>query len=204
MRFKEIIIESPVILNQPKTDIPRNGCMSKSALEREYYKIGSENISPLGIIDLYLVNNKSHLAGIFNKDMDSEKQYVEQPFRLLLKKTPTIDVGSVFQNPLQVDWVAVDEKNRSMTVATRIYAAVAKSGYTMLSDNEQFPPGAALWLRIAKTYGVYVIDHDGLWSKNGIPVVYDGSNIPANKVWSKQPNFLKKDVVLILSPDRVK
>ena len=55
MRFKEIIIESPVILNQPKTDIPRNGCMSKSALEREYYKIGSENISPLGIIDLYLV-----------------------------------------------------------------------------------------------------------------------------------------------------
>lgn len=204
MKIKEIVLEAPpVILNPLKADVPKNGSMSITALEREYQEIGTAAISPIGDIVLFIDSHQSHIAGILKRDIDSGKTYLEQPFRLLLKSQPTITVSDQFPDPIQVDWVAVDEKYRSMTVATQIYAAITRTGYTMLSDNEQFPPGAALWLKIAKTYGVYVADGEGLWGQNGVPVIYTGGNIPHDRIWSKQPNFLRSDVVLILSPDRV-
>jgi hypothetical protein len=103
----------------------------------------------------------------------------------------------------QVEGVVVDGAIRDVGLATFIYETVAiKAGITLLSDNEQYAGGKALWQHIArqsKELVVYVLDTDTAQYLpfDGDRIQYDGTCIPESDIWSEHPDTSKHSVVLV-------
>ena len=106
----------------------------------------------------------------------------------------------------QVEGVVVDGAMRDVGLATVVYETVAnKAGVVLLSDNEQYEGGKALWQHIArksKALRVYILDTDSAqyFPFNGSRVEYDGKSIPEAEIWSEHPDTAKHAVVLVAEP----
>lgn len=103
----------------------------------------------------------------------------------------------------QVEGVVVDGAMRDIGLATFIYETVAiKAGITLLSDNEQYAGGKALWQHIARQSReliVFVLDTDNACYLpfDGDRIQYDGTCIPESDIWSEHPDTRKHGVVLV-------
>ena len=76
-------------------------------------------------------------------------------------------------------------------------------GYTIVSDDTQYEPAQALWRRLAADPNtkVYIADKDRgiLTDNNGDPIVYTGSNIPDQDIWTGNDEYSGRRLVLILT-----
>lgn len=103
----------------------------------------------------------------------------------------------------QIEGVVVDGSMRDVGLATVVYETVAnKAGVVLLSDNEQYEGGKALWQHIArqsKSLRVYILDTDSAqyFPFDGTRVEYDGKSIPEAEIWSEHPDTTKHAVVLV-------
>ena len=103
----------------------------------------------------------------------------------------------------QIEGIVVDGIVRDVGLATFVYETVAsKAGVVLLSDNEQYEGGKALWLHIARRSSelkVFILDTDTAkyYPFDGERVCYDGKSIPESEIWSEHPDRSKHGVVLV-------
>ncbi|MCQ6881621.1 hypothetical protein NPS68_19140 [Escherichia coli] len=103
----------------------------------------------------------------------------------------------------QIEGIVVDGIVRDVGLATFVYETVAsKAGVVLLSDNEQYEGGKALWQRIARRSSelkVFILDTDTAqyYPFDGERVCYDGKSIPESEIWSEHPDRSKHGVVLV-------
>ncbi|HAV8627004.1 TPA: hypothetical protein JLS70_004212 [Escherichia coli] len=103
----------------------------------------------------------------------------------------------------QIEGIVVDGIVRDVGLATFVYETVAsKAGVVLLSDNEQYEGGKALWQHIARRSSelkVFILDTDTAqyYPFDGERVCYDGESIPESEIWSEHPDRSKHGVVLI-------
>jgi len=103
----------------------------------------------------------------------------------------------------QIEGIVVDGIVRDVGLATFVYETVAsKAGVVLLSDNEQYEGGKALWQHIARRSSelkVFILDTDTAqyYPFDGERVCYDGKSIPESEIWSEHPDRSKHGVVLV-------
>lgn len=103
----------------------------------------------------------------------------------------------------QIEGIVVDGIVRDVGLATFVYETVAsKAGVVLLSDNEQYEGGKALWQHIARRSSelkVFILDTDTAqyYPFDGERVCYDGKSIPESEIWSEHPDRSKHEVVLV-------
>lgn len=103
----------------------------------------------------------------------------------------------------QIEGVVVDGAMRDVGLATFVYETVAiEADMTLLSDNEQYAGGKALWQHIArqsKDLVVFILDTDSAryLPFDGDRIEYDGKSIPESEIWSEHPDTSKHGVVLV-------
>jgi hypothetical protein len=103
----------------------------------------------------------------------------------------------------QIEGVVVEGSLRHIGLATLMYETLAiQGGITLLSDNEQYQGGKALWRRIARQshlLQVFVLDTDAgrYYPFDGERIRYDGKGIPEAEIWSEHPNDCRHAVVLV-------
>ncbi|MEZ6813223.1 hypothetical protein ABVN74_02060 [Escherichia coli] len=103
----------------------------------------------------------------------------------------------------QIEGIVVDGIVRDVGLATFVYETVAsKAGVVLLSDNEQYEGGKALWQHIARRSSelkVFIPDTDTAqyYPFDGERVCYDGKSIPESEIWSEHPDRSKHGVVLV-------
>ena len=103
----------------------------------------------------------------------------------------------------QIEGIVVDGTVRDVGLATFVYETVAsKAGVVLLSVNEQYEGGKALWQHIARRSSelkVFILDTDAAqyYPFDGERVCYDGVSIPESEIWSEHPDRSKHGVVLV-------
>ncbi|HDY1835567.1 TPA: hypothetical protein RPB58_003693 [Escherichia coli] len=103
----------------------------------------------------------------------------------------------------QIEGIVVDGTVRDVGLATFVYETVAsKAGVVLLSDNEQYEGGKALWQHIARRSSelkVFILDTDAAqyYPFDGERVCCDGVSIPESEIWSEHPDRSKHGVVLV-------
>ncbi|HHK9072801.1 TPA: hypothetical protein ACQZEA_004896 [Escherichia coli] len=103
----------------------------------------------------------------------------------------------------QIEGIVVDGIVRDVGLATFVYETVAsKAGVVLLSDNEQYEGGKALWQHIARRSSelkVFILDTDTAqyYPFDGERVCYDGKSIPESEIWGEHPDRSKHGVVLV-------
>ncbi len=111
------------------------------------------------------------------------------------------------QDPCQIQGVVVLSNYQEYGLATLMYETlVLELGMVIVSDNEQYAGGKALWKHIAQRserLKVYIFDSE---AKTFFPykdeerICYDGANVNDEDIWSLEPDQAKYAVVLIAEP----
>ncbi len=107
------------------------------------------------------------------------------------------------QDVAQIEGIVVDGAVRDVGLATFVYETiVTKAGVVLLSDNEQYEGGKALWQHIARrstNLKVFILDTDSAryYPFDGERISYDGKSIPESEIWSEHPERNRHAVVLV-------
>jgi hypothetical protein len=115
--------------------------------------------------------------------------------------------GLPVENELQVYTVYNQPKFRNRNLAMAMYVLLARYGFTIVSDFEQFDGGKALWKKMALESSLrkFVIkiwsDEHGDWlrDKLGEPIIYDGTNIDEFFIWNDTTRKHEPTSLLVLS-----
>lgn len=96
----------------------------------------------------------------------------------------------LFDKPIQIDVVTAANELRGFGYGYQLYRMLLQNGFSVVSDTTQYRGGKALWQKIVKrsaldNHNVYIYQDDTLMKgPDGKPIIYDGSNIPDNQIWS--------------------
>lgn len=133
------------------------------------------------------------MAGVFYKTHNTDGVPVMAICSLLYVKQPIITQPPVDMSGaiIQVDRVATVSQYEDTGIATRMYAAIVKQGYILVSDSIQYRGGMKLWKKVARQalpggYLVHVFDtqtNDYLKDSDGAILTYNGSNLPDTAIW---------------------
>lgn len=181
-------------------EMPRrllDGGVSISAINREYHQIGEVENLPV-----YMDGHNSHSI-VIDPQQSVGPDRLLQVFRVQFKPNHQLKFTNTFRNVLQISKVAIDRQYGVRGIASQVYNLLVDNGYTLVSDDTQFEPAQSLWKRLAASgdYPVYVADveHGLFKDANGLPIVYNGSNIPDSDIWSSGSDFNGQYRVMILS-----
>ncbi|WP_208950292.1 hypothetical protein [Rahnella sp. ChDrAdgB13] len=103
----------------------------------------------------------------------------------------------------QVEGVVVNSGMRDYRLATLLYETlVVKKHLTLMSDNDHYSGGRALWKRLAQDSAgllVFILDTEKgqFYPYDGSKMRYDGVSIPESAIWSSHPDQTHWPVVLI-------
>ncbi|MBB6116690.1 hypothetical protein F4826_003632 [Rahnella inusitata] len=103
----------------------------------------------------------------------------------------------------QVEGVVVNAGMRDYRLATLLYETlVVKKHLTLMSDNDHYTGGRALWKRLAQNAAgllVFILDTEKgqFYPYDGSKMRYDGVSIPESAIWSEHPDKTHWPVVLI-------
>lgn len=146
--------------------------------------------------------NKSFaVIGKLSKREQDGATGIELVGKLEFKDSPDFSYSEMIETPahvLQVDSVVVLESERFNGVGADLYKAIAKYGYVLVSDHTQYRGGRRLWQKIIKMskadgLEIFVVDNGKpLSDEDGNPIVYDGNNIPAEKIWGAPTDDMSK------------
>lgn len=101
---------------------------------------------------------------------------------------------------LQVDTVQAEANQQGTGFGYEIYKALLNAGYALISDYVQYTGGRKLWEKIIKRAGQdghYVLvmrNGEILTQKNGVPIKFNGNNIPLEDVWGERD---RQDTLLV-------
>lgn len=197
MHATEILGEIPYLHHSEMPRIMLDGGVSTAALERDYKHIGD-----IAGLPIYKDNYDTHVV-VVDPDQQVDNGRLLQIFRLHFKKTHQLSFPNNFQRILQVHKVAIDRTHGSRGMASSIYKLLVSMGYTIVSDDTQFEPAQSLWKRIAAdpSAKVYVADveHGLFKDDNGEPILYNGSNIPDQDIWTAGSDYNGQYRVMILT-----
>jgi hypothetical protein len=168
------------------------GSLSVRSIERNYDSLGLIEMSDGDAMQLLFHKKREVVIGVLSEEVE----YHDVLFTLGFKSSPTFSAAWV-SNPLQVDKVSISRKYEGRGIAQFAYARLAKIGFTVVSDQDQYLPGKMLWkkiVRLAKleNYEVLVFRTDD--AEN--PKVYDGSNIDDADIWKKYTDEDAQKVLL--------
>lgn len=76
----------------------------------------------------------------------------------------------------------------------QLYQSLTDKGYTLISDSTEYNGGKRLSRSVAKnssalSCNVYIFTKGKLLMMNGKPFIYNGSNLPDDKLWSTDPDM---------------
>ncbi|MBU9845002.1 hypothetical protein [Rahnella ecdela] len=107
------------------------------------------------------------------------------------------------EKAFQVEGVVVNSGMRDYRLATLLYETlVVNKHLTLMSDNDHYTGGRALWKRLAQDSAgllVFILDTDKgqFYPYDGSKMRYDGVSIPESAIWSDHPVKTHWPVVLI-------
>lgn len=115
--------------------------------------------------------------------------------------------GLPVDRELQVHTVFNQVEFRNRNLAMAMYVLLARYGFTVVSDFEQYDGGKALWKKMAAESLIrkFVIriwsDAQGDWIKDstGEPVVYNGENVDEFFIWNDLQRKHEPTSLLVLS-----
>lgn len=182
---------------------------SPSTVQRRFEILDELTIG--GEIYWIAYDSKTPFAAIINaspSDVNGELRHMSVAMLELARPASFDGVLSVKNfwadtDAIQVEGVVVDGAVQDVGLATRLYETlVVKKNLTLMSDNNHYAGGKALWKRIAaksKKLIVFVFDSDEgkFYPYDGERVQYDGVVIPDDKIWSVHPDTSRFGVILV-------
>ncbi len=110
------------------------------------------------------------------------------------------------KNELHAHTVYTHEDYRGEFLAGALYILLARYGYSIVSDFEQWNGGKALWKKMAKesemrNYAVRVWDdnqQDWMKDENGEVMKYNASNLDDEKIWTHLSKQCEPTTLLVL------
>jgi len=181
---------------------------SHSTLERRFDKLFSVQVGRF-IVDFYRSKfNKLQYVGCIPSDIDPIED--EVIFTLEFKpKTTLYAIPSEFKNAevKQVTRVSVKPEWYGRGLASFVYSYLVEDGSIILSDLDQYKDGTMVWKRLARKPNrhVYlVVKNSQLYKQDGIPIEYDGTNIPNSYIWTGQSDYSGQSKILCLTKEPLK
>lgn len=179
--------------------------VSDDTLKVDYDQLYDRDDPDIGKIEAFIKKSKSAaIIGLRQKRESDGKNGVRPHCIVEFKNKVNLNgikhiPGS--QNDLQVSIVTTSENSRRSGFGMLLYLALAKNGFTVVSDNTQYIGGKALWKTLASNmigskYKVFVLENGELMMDGDKPIVYDGSNIDEALLWSESVD--KKYVLFAL------
>lgn len=190
MKFAELF-ETPTFMDREWKQInAKVEVMSVNTLDRNYDLLGHTTVGDDKVVAAIKKDHTSAIIGRVNNRDDGVKA-VEIIVSLTFHEDDSDSPGvEKLNNPLHVDSVySVSEKNGA-GYGYFLYKALLDAGFTLVSDNVQYLGGKALWMKIVRRaarddHSVYILQNGELIKdENGRPIVYDGTNIPDDVIWS--------------------
>jgi hypothetical protein len=195
MKIAELLNEMPVNLNKdaPFVFSIDGTYMSNGALKRDFDFLGELTLDKT-VYKFWLskILNRAVVTTVAENHPEL-KDGKGDPTNLIvvdlhLKNNEIVDI----QRGLQVDTVSVNSKYKNSGFAGILYVVIARYGYNIISDFDQYNGGVGLWKKIARLsivrkYAVRIWDiTNQTWVKdsNGNILVYDETNLPDDEVWS--------------------
>ena len=205
MKIKTLL-EMPVLI-----DKELNEPMSSFFIPAARLLDGYDEIDTDTNFQVYLKHDKTRAyMGSFGIRHDGVKGVaiiaeVEFHEHLRLQKSLS-DQLSIFKldKVLQISMVHVVNDVKMRGSGRVLYQTLVRAGYIIISDNVHYKGGKALWKSLAKSIKnpevIYVSNNGEIIMKDNSPVLYDGSNIPDEDIWSEDDQ--KRYVVLIYTKTR--
>lgn len=185
----------------------KNTFISTQALTRTYANLGAIEIAD-EYVELHILDaDHPRVIGTIKAKKEGGEQSNRVIFSLRFKTAHTlVKVPDSVQelSIVQVDKVSIDREFQSFGIASYAYSLLAKRGFTILSDTSQFMDGKMLWKQMAtrahlNSYKIYVLDDEyGFKEVNGVPIIYDGSNIDDSKIWTAGADMGGQHILLMM------
>lgn len=204
MKITDILNEMPHDLG---SDAPfnfkiTNFEISANALNREFEFLGDLQ-SVTDTFSFWIRKNKSASVITIKGELRSGTQYNDIITEVKFDNRFMIDV----KNQLQVSKAVTVEQYRSYGLSLAMYVVLARYGYTVVSDYEQFAGGINLWKKIAResnfrNYAVRIWSdntEDWIRDTNGDIVKYDGTNIDKSDIWNDTDRKYDPTSLLVLT-----
>jgi len=188
MRFSELFEMPTYIPSELDTTDFEVNVPSVDTLDREYDLIGNIQVRNQKIISALKKDRSSAIIGPAVQ-RDDGKPAMDVIVTLQFHDSP--DLGEA-QTPksLQVNTVFTTSATRGFGYGYQLYKILLDRGFTIVSDNIQYIGGKELWAKIIRksaidNHNVFIL-RDGKYMRdeNGKPIVYDGTNVSADDVWS--------------------
>lgn len=216
MKIWEIFLETPNDLGKPAPFVFNidGQYMSIGALKRDYQLLGTFTLDSIEYY-FWLINGKnSALVTTVSTEQDApdapseiiNDRYGNRRHLIIttLELTPTT---LEIPNGLRAVTVSTNSRFRNLGFATMLYVVLARYGYKIISDFDQYTGGVELWKKLSNesTWRKYCVriwditEGDYVKDKNGNPIKYDGKNLAHDAIWNKVRSMSEKNTVLILS-----
>lgn len=204
MKLKELfkLFEEPYDLGQdwPSSVTPAIATPSDAGLKRENILLGTLTLGDESF-QFWLANNKLG-ASVTTKTKKSGERN-----ELILSITFDNRSGLPVKNELQVHTVFNQNHYRGRNLAMAMYVLLARYGFTVVSDFEQYNGGKALWKKMARESAdrKFVIrvwsdeNEDWLRGNDNEPIAYDGDNIDEFFIWNDSNRKYEATSLLVLS-----
>lgn len=175
--------------------------ISPSTLKRDFKYLGAVGESDDYEMWLYKTNASAVVT------MPALYKKVNPPVmsnKIVVDLTLDMKSGIPVKNELQVSGVQTAQSQISRGLASSLYLAIAKAGYTVVSDYVQSTKGAELWRKIAQLSAndncvVRVwsqTSKDWLRNANNEVLVYDASNLSDDQIWIDLESYTDEDLAI--------
>lgn len=160
-------------------------------------------------VDFYLHKKSKFLIGGIEtlREIDNAEAFETILFLEFKSSNTLVNVPPYIDETLllQVNKVHTLEKWRGVGLAMFAYATLAEMGYIILSDEDQYTAGKALWKSMAakaklSSYTINIINtlSGYLTDRAGRPIAYDARNIDDAQIWTKNNDFSGRYILLLL------
>lgn len=188
MKFSDLF-EMPTLINRdlPLSQHRFSNFYSISTIQREFDVVWRQAETLNSHCALISKDHSLAVWGIMTTDPKRDDVEGVEPISVIDFKDELNVKSSIkfnTKNTLQIDLVQTSKRSRSAGIATELYIKLAQSGFTIISDNEQWIGGKQLWKKLAQSVSnvsnitVSVLKDDKM-------VPYNGSNIPDDEIWSE-------------------
>lgn len=199
----------PVLIDKDSSMILLPSDYSQSSIDRCFKVIESFNVGDITAELLW--DSERLIASLVNLEPSQNgRRQVIASVDLTHKKfdgnDDAVAVTRFWENtalPAQVQSVIVESGLQNYGLATYIYSTlIHKVGLTLISDHEHYKGGQALWKKVAcclDDVAVYIFDSESheFIMDNSERLIYNGSNIDDDSIWSIHPNEDKIHIVLV-------
>lgn len=184
------ILEMPEFVNSdlPVTDLTVE-LVTEDSLDREWDVLSCTREGEQLITTAIRKDRSSAVCGRM-VIRDDNKRSIEVVVHLKFHEANAAH-GPFGDSAVQVDCVEAKKQDQGFGFGYRLYRDIINAGFVVISDNTQFIKGRALWEKIVRRSGIDCHDvfimYQGelITDDDGKPIVYDGTNYPATRIWGR-------------------